>query len=310
MTRPCVAAVDVGGTRTKLALVDRDGARLAEQTIGTLADQPGLLGRLIGALQALRSPAVQAVGVATTGIVEVTSGAIIGGASNIPGWAGTPLGAELERALGLPVAVENDVNAAAVGEHWLGAGQGASHLLVVMVGTGLGAGLVIDGRLYRGAHWGGMDISYEAVPGVPVGYYPNPHAAECCIGIAGLVDLIGQARVAGRQTVLRPEQFTIGALHAAAAAGDSLAVELLAQSEAALTTTLTNLYYLLDPDRVVLGGGVIEAAGPALLERLRRGIGARLDPRRASFLDLRPSLLGAHAGTLGAAALAWRRAAG
>lgn len=303
-----VAAVDIGGTRLKLGIVDERGDLLDTAIAPTLPESPGLIDRvgdLIATVVERHRPA--AIGVATAGIVDADRGTIIGGSSNLPGWPGTDVAGVLGDRFGLPVAVDNDVNAAALGEWAFGAGRGSRVMLAVMVGTGMGAGLVLDGRVYHGGHFGGMDISYEAVPNVPVGYYPNPYSAECSIGIAGLRYLLREAEAQGRPSLLQSDSFRIGDLYLAAGQGDLLAVELQARMVEALITVLTNLFYVIDPDRLLLGGGAIEAAGDGLLATLERGIRDRLTDNRQPWLDLRPFQLGEMAGVYGAAALARQR---
>lgn len=306
MSEPVVAGIDIGGTRLKLGFVDADRNLLHTAMAPTLAQQPGLLQR-VGDLaeDAIRSSRPAALGVATAGVVDTRTGTIIGGSSNLPGWIGTEVSAGLSQRLGVPVAVDNDVNAAALGEYWAGAGQGTRVLLMIMAGTGLGAGLVVDGKLYHGAHFGGMDISFEAVPNVPRGYYNNPHAAECSIGEAGLRWQIREALAAGRSTALDPETFSIRDLHSGAAAGDDLAVELKRQQVQALSAILANVVQMIDPERVLLGGGVVEAGGDELLDAVREQTLEWMTAHNRKHFDLRPAALGSMAGVFGGAKLAF-----
>ncbi|MCC7492636.1 MAG: ROK family protein [Fimbriimonadaceae bacterium] len=302
MADRCVAAVDIGGSRLKLGVVNSAGELLTSARAPAAAEAPGLLGRVADLL----APAVAeyqpaAIGVATAGVVDQTSGTVIGGTDNLPGWPGTAVGPELSARFGVPVTVDNDVNAAALGEFWQGAGQGADPLLVVLLGTGLGAGLVCGGRVFRGAHGAALEAAYEALPNVPPGYLPNPHAAECCLGINGLKLLIREARGVGRQTYLNDSLFRIGDLFAFSAQGDQLALQLHSQMVAALVTLLANLTYTLDPAQILLGGGVVEAGGAPLLRAVETSLRKRLTPPRQEWLRLGSVELGEMAGVYGAA---------
>lgn len=306
MSDRVVAGLDIGGTRLKIGVVDADRHLLHTAIAATQAQSPGLLDRVGDLAATVLDPyAPAALGVATAGVVDTRTGTIIGGSSNLPGWVGTEVADGLTARLGLPVAVDNDVNAAALGEFWAGGGQGTRVLLVIMAGTGLGAGLVVDGQVYHGAHFGGMDISFEAIPNVPRGYYNNPHAAECSIGEAGLRWQVREAVAAGQSTRLDPEAFSIRHLFAAAEAGDALALALKEQQVRALSAILANVVQMIDPERVLLGGGVVEAGGAELLEAVRAQTLEWLAAHNRKHFDLRLAALGSMAGVYGGAKLAF-----
>src|SRR5690606_30724354 len=151
-----VVGLDIGGTKTAAGVVDRSGAVLAAETRATpAADGPGaILGAAAELVRALdgRRGIVAAVGVGSAGVIDPRTGRVLSATGTLAGWAGTDLRGELSRRLGLPVEVANDVHAHALGEQWRGAAAGRRDVLLVAVGTGVGASVVLDGRVRYGAH--------------------------------------------------------------------------------------------------------------------------------------------------------------
>ncbi|HEY8414741.1 MAG TPA: ROK family protein, partial [Thermaerobacter sp.] len=157
----CVLGVDLGGTKIALGLVTREGRVLAETTVPTRAeDGPGAaVERLVAAARDLAgagSPPWLAAGVGAPGPLDLPEGRFTR-SPNLPGWDGFPLRQELATRLGVPVWIDNDANVAALAEARAGAGQGARVMLYVTVGTGIGGGLVVDGRLFSGANGNGLE---------------------------------------------------------------------------------------------------------------------------------------------------------
>jgi predicted NBD/HSP70 family sugar kinase len=156
--------IDIGGTNIKYGIATETGKFLCKKEMPTETipgKRPPFIAKLQGVIsKAQKDYAVQGVAVATSGIVDSNTGVIVQASSNIPGYQGTELKKILEQGSNLPVTVENDVNAAALGEFWLGAGHGAQSLFCLAVGTGIGGGLILDGKLVRGATFSAGEVGY------------------------------------------------------------------------------------------------------------------------------------------------------
>jgi glucokinase len=309
-----VLAVDIGGTKTAVALVDRAGRVIDSARAATPAlEGPGAVidtvRRLALALieRADATPAVRGVGVATAGVVDAESGVIVSSTDTMADWAGTQVTSRVRVALSdvLPpgglVHVQNDADAHAAGEHRYGAAVGASSVLVVAVGTGVGAGIIVDGRILRGARHVAGEIAHVPTPGA--------QHLLCPCGRAGHLEAIGSGvglhrhyLAIGGDPAARDARAVVGR----ADAGDDVAQRAITESAAAVGRALAAAVTLIDPERVVVTGGVVD-------------IGARwwnpmVDSFRSELIDVLqevpvvPGALGGHAPLLGAAASAWERA--
>jgi glucokinase len=307
--------LDVGGTKILGLLVGADDRVLGERRVPTPADGDGLVAALARVARALRAEAgsrsvpVAGVGVGAMGLIDRTGRLRF--APNLPGVVEVPLGTRLAGELGLPVAVDNDATCALRGEHALGAARGRTDAVLVTVGTGIGAGLLLRGGIVRGANGfageaGHMVVQRDGVPcpcgrrgcweryasGTGLGRFAR-EAAEA--GRAPrLVELAG-----GEALAVRGEHVT-----AAAAEGDPVAVELVGELAEWVAVGLVNLIQLLDVALVVVGGGLAEAAG-VLLEPVRRAVERRqVAPRHRPPVPIVAAELGERAGAVGAALLA------
>ena len=308
--------LDVGGTKIAAARVAADGSILARERVPSPAAEPGeILHAAVQAARAVATDDVEAVGIGAAGLVESATG-ILTFAPNLA-WRGVHLIEHVGGALGLPAIADNDATVAAWGEYRFGAGRGHRHLLLVAVGTGIGGGIVTDGRIYRGAHGYAAEIGHLIVePGGPL----------CGCGNLGCWEQVasGQAiQRAGREAAERyphsgiarlaegvPARVTGSVVSRAAQDGDETARGILAKVGRRLGEGIAGLVNVLDPSAVVLGGGVA-AAGDLLLEPARRAFAQAVDAS-----DLRPHVpilaaeLGNDAGVVGAAALALDEVAG
>jgi glucokinase len=307
--------VDLGGTNISVVVVDD------EEIVGrsrfktpTKGDRGGVVDVLAAAVHDALDDAgvdrgdVAAIGVGSPGVVIDGT---VGGASNVPDFAERFSLADLVRAeLDLPVRVVNDVTAAAVGEHRRGAGRGCDNLLCVFVGTGVGGGLVLDGRPYEGRGGAGEFGHMIVRQGGAVCPCGRRGCVEAYAGRRAMVLAAERARAAGRHTILfdvmeekgkhRPSS---GVLAAAYARGDEVVADLLDDAVAALGAGIASAVNLLDVDLVVLGGGVGDRFGEDL--RVRVEAAARpllfLQPPRVRVV---PAELGDDGGAVGAALLA------
>ena len=228
------------------------------------------------------------------------------------GWHDVPLAEEMRRVLRVPVLVENDVRAAAWGEFAFGAGAGADSLIAVFVGTGLGSGAVLDGRLWRGAGNGAGELGHTQV--VPDGI-PCPCGRRGCLEryVSGS-GFQGRLRIAlseGRPTALKAKTrgdatvLTATLVEEAAAAGDPVAREMWDDAVRFLTVALANYVTVVNPRVLVLGGGVIETV-PALFEAAATGVPGLTTVLSRAVLRIERARLGDWSGVVGAAALASR----
>jgi glucokinase len=251
-------------------------------------------------------PAVDAVGVACAGQIHPVTGDVVY-APNL-GWRDVPLRSALQQALGCPVTVENDVRAAAWGEFAFGAGSGARSLVAVYVGTGVGSGAVLDGTLWHGATNAAGEIGHTQVVwdglDCPCG---RRGCLEQYVSGSGFQRRLRLALTAGVSTRLAAvtrgdaSQLTAAMVQVAAEAGDDFAREVWDDAERFLTLAIANYVTLLNPEALVLGGGVIETV-PRLFEAVAAGV-----PERTTILArglrIEPAHLGDWSGVVGAATL-------
>ncbi len=280
-TAPSCLAVDLGGTTTRVALVR--GASVIERREAPTpagAGPDAVVAELAGLLGTWRS-LCDRVCLAATGRVHAGRVSAVNRAT-MPGWEAYPLAAELSARIGLAVHVMNDAHAAAWGEYVYGAGRGCRDFAFVTVSTGIGAGLVVAGRLARGAR--GMAGHIGFLPGTG----PDGAILEAEASGSGIARAASQAL---------GDPLTTRAVFAAAAAGDALAQSVIDAAVERLAQALVQLRWLVDPERIAIGGSVGLAHG--YLPRLVAAV-ARLDP--SARLLLVPAALGRDAGLLGAAA--------
>ena len=263
-----VAAIDLGPTRTRLAVADLRGERLAERVVPTPSGVGPrvLLGRLARSLQALLRDAhvpserVLAVGAGAPGAVDHDRGTV-SFAPNL-GWEEVPMRDLLERELQLPILVENDVNLAMLGEHWRGAAKGHDTCAFIFVGTGIGAGILIDGQLHRGRHWMAGEIAVMCMGPQFVGR--DFGRRGCLESLAGLEALAGRwpGRARGDPARWMAELFR------ASRAGDRQARRAIEETATLLGMAVANVGAVLDPSLIVLGGSLI-AQGEPLVQEVR-----------------------------------------
>jgi glucokinase len=291
-----ILAIDIGGTKLAAALVDRNGVVLRRAEIPTPAAPPSerdtVADTLIGlARQVVADERPSSIGVASAGPLDLAAGTV--SPVNIPSWREFPLRETVAAAFpGAKTVLVGDAVAAAVGEHWRGAGVGATAMLGIVVSTGVGGGLVLDGRPYPGptgnaGHFGHIPTDLEPV--------------LCVCGMTGCVEALASGpsmvRWATRQG-WRGE--SAKELAADARAGDELALAAFDRAADALACGFVGAAALVDLDLVVIGGGVA-AAGPVLLDPLRAHLKRRASLGFVQRLRALPGTLGRDAGLIGAA---------
>lgn len=295
--------IDVGGTFLKAACIDGRGAIMNRVHEPIRKDSgPELLEQLQATVEALEQRcASQAVGLGLPAIVEIGKGRVRS-APNVPVLNGLRVAAELEQRTGRAVFADNDANAAALAEAWLGAGRGAHNVLFVTLGTGVGGGLVFDGRVWMGQSGYAGEIGHvQADPqGVPCGC-GSWGCVETIAGIPGWTRRAEQGLASGRESALRGRSpLDPKAIVEAAQEGDAFALEVVDGSAQAVAVGVAAALNLLNFDRVVIGGGVANA-GHFLLDRIAEETRRRLFPHVFGDATFRLAELGADAGVIGAA---------
>ncbi len=311
----CAIGIDLGGTKTAIGLVDGNGAvmRSLRRETNSGGGPSAVMDMIAGAVRELRKGAELnpvGIGVGVAGQIDAARG-VVRFAPNLE-WRNVSLGSALKEATGLPVAVTNDVRAAALGEWLFGAGKDCDDLLCVFVGTGIGGGIVAAGRMLGGCSNSAGEIGHitvdmkgplchcgkrgclEALAG---GWAIAQRAQDALIldpaGGAGLLGLAG-GRVGNVTARLVAE---------AAHAGNSLAMKVMEEVAEALTAGAVSLVNALNPCRLILGGGVIQGA-PELIGRIEEGVRYHALAAATESLKIMAASLGGDAGVVGAASLA------
>jgi len=302
--------IDVGGTKINAFRVARDGTIVERSSAPTPADDDdATMARMVELARSLTTPEVVAIGVGAAGLVDAAEG-VLRFAPNLA-WRNMPIAQRMRDALGLPCQLDNDASMAAYGEFRFGAGRGYRHLLLVAVGTGIGGGIVADGRLFRGAHGFAAEIGHIIVePGGPL----------CGCGNRGCWEQVAAGRAIGRlgrEAVVEhphsilwrlaegdPANVTGKVVTQAAMQGDPVAVGIIAEAGRRLGEGIAGLVNVLDPQVVVVGGGVI-VAGDLLLDPARASYQDAVEgPGYRPRLPIVPAQLGNDAGAVGAATVA------
>ena len=303
---PVSIGIDFGGTTIKLGLVQAGRLRQRAESLPTTAfsDAPSLLAGILRAVDGLRAlePGVVAIGAGLPGMVDTRHG-LVHHLTNVPGWVNVPLRDLLSRHTGLPAIVENDANAMTYAECKYGAGRGRTNVVCVTLGTGVGGGLILDGQLYRGSRFGAgeignMTIDYRGHPYV----YGNFGALERYVGNHYIAErAVAHYEAAGHRRTLADCAPVL--LAAAALGGDDVARGLWEETGVMLGAALADVVWLLNPDAIILGGGVA-LAGELIFEPVRRTIRERTSPVFYEQLEVLPATLGSDAGLIGCGALA------
>ncbi|MFQ5599594.1 MAG: ROK family protein [Candidatus Krumholzibacteriia bacterium] len=317
-TRLRTVGVDIGGTNIKIAVVWNDGTVVVSKQIPTWGDAgpQQASARMIDAVRNLMraeklEPAeMRALGIDSAGLVDAEKN-IVTDSPNLRSWEKHPLAQELSDAIGVPAFLENDVNAMAYGEWRSGAGRGTRHLVCLTLGTGVGGGLILDGKLYRGANGAAGELGHMTldVHGPPCSC-PNLGCLERHVGAAWIVERtlekLGHDSRPSRLRRLPSAELSPKNLSDAAESGDELAAEILDETGVLLGMGLVSLVNAFNPERVVIGGGVAQA-GERLFEPARRTIRRHAMSVQAATVEVVPAALGNDAAVVGAALLALER---
>ncbi|MHC4503250.1 MAG: ROK family protein [Planctomycetota bacterium] len=309
--------IDLGGTNLRAAAVDEKGRILGRARTDTRAAEgpDAVIARLAEvAREAARDAGFDlaeaaACCVGSPGPLDAATGVVIM-TPNLPGWDNTPVASPMTRLTGVPTFLENDANSACWGEFWRGAGRGSSEMAIYTLGTGVGGSVVVAGRLHRGRDQMAGHLGHAIL--VPDGRQCNCGAKGCLEQYCSATAVAREARGAtrgGEKTGLgeiAPEEITARAVHEAAVAGSAYCKALIERTGRYLGIGIASLVNTLDPQVVVIFGGMA-AAGEMLLGPCREAVREHALPPAKDRVRIVPAELGEDAGVIGAAGLALRR---
>ncbi len=302
------AAIDIGATKIAIGIVDSDGWILAQGETPTAPEQgyQAALDRIDAILQSLLSEyggSIAGIGVASTGPIDPETG-VYGEVGTLPGWRGSPLTADLARRFGLRAVVENDADASALAEGAWGAGRGSHSLIYVTISTGIGAGIILDGRLYRGAGGAHPEIGHHII---------DASGPLCYCGANGCWESLASGpALENAMAVLTNTQpgqtLTAAQICDLARQGDPLAIQAVQRGAYYLGLGLANLVTMFCPQTIVLGGGMMQSADLLLSPALAvvKHFCTQVPPENTSIVV---AGLGTQSGLLGAACV-WFHQAG
>lgn len=305
-----VIGIDLGGTSVKYALIDEEGNFLFEGKLPSYAEvsAEAVIGQLTKAIEEVTAFAatnrwgVSGIGLGTPGIVDATGRIVLGGAENIKGWENLPLANRLELATGLPTRLANDANLMGLGETMYGAGRGATDVLFLTVGTGIGGAVIIDGKLFTG--FGGRGTELGHVPLIANG-------EACACGSVGCLEHYASTTALVRRFTQRStetgrtyggEEINGELIVRLYKAGDALATECLDEHCDYLGHGIAGFINIFSPQRVVIGGGLSEA-GSFYIDKLRERAQRYAIADCALNTVIMAAELGNKAGCMGAASL-------
>lgn len=318
LEKDLLVGVDLGGTKVAAGVVDRTGHLLTKATRDTHAERGAeavaatIADAVAAALAQIKDGDARLLGIGAgvPGLADVDAGVVLF-APNL-GWQDVPLAALLRAHRPVPVYLDNDANAAALGEQWVGAGRGVKDMILLTLGTGVGGGLIFDSRIYQGAAGYAGEIGHMAM---------SQDGPLCGCGRRGCLETYASATAVireAREAIERGEETTIKALadaspkgleartvFRAAAQGDAVAQRIVDQLVRYLGIAIANLVNLLNPEMVVIGGGVA-AAGDQLLMPLRAEVHGRALSGPAHSAAIIGAQLGNDAGIIGASSLVLR----
>lgn len=300
-------AVDLGGTKVAVALITAGGAILERSEEPTNQEGPGpLIAQMVRMLRSLepRGERPLGVGVGIPAVLEPETDFVIWG-PNLNGWRNVDLRGVLQQELGLPVYVEYDGHTAVLGEWWQGAGRGYRCVAMIIVGTGIGGGLILDGRLYRGrdrlagaAGWFALtaDASAGDPRGQSIGHWESMAAGP---GIARRTLALLPSYPASSLNGYAADRLTARQVFEAARRGDALGAQVVRETAERIGLGVANVFSLVNPEIVILGGSV--GRQPELLPGVRDVVRRWAQPASAANVQIASSQTGSDAGLYGAA---------
>ena len=316
-----VVGVDMGGTKILAAVINAKG-EIVQQAKAATKPKKGsdeVIKRIVRCIREaidgaeLKPSQIRAIGIGSPGPLDPETGVIIF-APNL-GWSNVPLKAELEANLSIPTFVDNDVNVGTLGEYAFGAGQGVKSLVGIFVGTGIGGGIILDGKLYHGVNKTAGEVGHMIV---------EANGPQCGCGNFGCLEAVASRtaitrelqkaiRKKGQKSKLtklnggKLDQIRSQAIAKAVKRGDKPTIKVMQRAGKYLGISVASIVHFLNPEMVVLGGGVIEAMGDSLLDPIRQAAAKYALPTTMDGIQIVEATLGDNAGVIGAAVLARQR---
>ena len=316
-----VVGVDMGGTKILSAVIDAEGNILGTAKVPTKADAGTavVIDRIADAIQkaigksGVNRASIEAVGIGAPGPLDPETGVVIF-APNL-GWRDVPLKAELEARVGIPTFVDNDVNVGTLGEHAFGAGKGVQNIVGIFVGTGIGGGIILHGELFHGASKTAGEIGHIIV---------KADGPRCGCGRRGCLEALasrtamtkqfqkaiekkGKKSVISKLTDGDLSAIRSGVLAKAIRAKDKLTLKVFKKATKYLGIGIGSIVNFLNPEMIILGGGVVEALDDTFLDNIRAAAEKYALPNTLDGVQIVRAELGDNSGILGAAALARQR---
>ena len=326
--------VDLGGTNLRIAAISKDGELLEKVTLGTKVamGRDHVIGEMCDAIRRLSDQyrsggSFLGAGIGVPGIIDMETG-MLRKSANLPGWSDYPVHAEIERRLGTRVFLENDANVAALGEKWLGAARDVDNMAMVTLGTGIGGGIVLEGKIFHGMNGMSGEFGHITIEpdGVPCGC-GNHGCAERYASATAVVRMAREAIEAGHAPELAKAaassaEFSAKDVYNLAIQGDDAAQRIFRRFGRALGMLLADLVNVLNLEMYVIGGGVVsawDAFARSMFEELRErslvyaatdpeqpvgreeGAAAQIITRTRRKTIITRALLGSDAGLFGAA---------
>lgn len=313
-----VLATDLGGTNMRTALMNDRGEILAHMRKSTNADmgKDKVIEKLITTLKATTSKhntplrKIEGIGIGFPGPVDVELGVVLS-PPNMKGWINVPLKDIMEEEFKMPVIIENDANAAAIGEHWMGAGKGMKNLVCITLGTGVGGGIVLNDKIWHGATGIAGEIGHTTI--IRNGQKCNCGNRGCLEAYAsatGMVRMMHKALLMGGMdkqslSVMPVDEEKLNKdgskyISELAAKGNKIALSVIKEMIQILGIAIVNIVHILNPEIIVISGGVTNM-GSKLFEPLREEVKKRAFEKAVEYLRIVPARLGENAGVIGAA---------
>ncbi|MBA7696053.1 Glucokinase [subsurface metagenome] len=315
-----VLAIDLGGTKIIAAIISNKGQVIAKKYCLTLADegpQP-VINRIFSAIDHLLTQRniglsqLNSISIAAAGAIDFGKG-LITSSPNLPGWQDVLLRDIVKEKYKVSTFLINDASAAALGEHHFGAGQGVNNLILLTVGTGIGGGIIINGKLYSGQCGSAGEIGHMTI---------DVNGPRCNCGNIGCLEVFASGTAVAKEAIRRIRQgersslteivegqiesITAEKVSIAAQGGDSLASEVILEAATYLGVGLVNLVNIFNPEMIIIGGGMAKI-GDLLLNPARQVVRERAFQLSAQAVQIVPAQLSDDAGVLGAAAFAFQQ---
>lgn len=288
-----VIGLDIGGTAVKYGLLDENGVILELGEFPTEAEKgvENLFKNICGVIDKYLSDDILGIAVSGTGQIDGTIGKVIGGNPIIPGWIGTNLVEKLEDRYKIPAVLENDVNCAALGEKWLGAGKNSENFVCLTIGTGVGGGIILNGDIFRGDTYVAGEFGHIQIV---------KSGEECLCGKKGCYERYASATALVKMVKEKTGKTLNGKeIFELEKSGDKEIKEIVDRWIDYFTDGLSTIVYIFNPPLVVIGGGVTKQ-GEYLLNRILVSLDSKLGINYKKNLKIKFAELGNNAGILGA----------